>query len=31
MDPTSEQAELHPRVEGHLMDARVQGVERETY
>ena len=25
MDPTSEQAEIHLQVEGHLMDARVQG------
>jgi len=25
MDPTNEQVEIHLRVEGHLMDARVQG------
>ena len=25
MDPTSEQVEIHLQVEGHLMDARVQG------
>ena len=25
MDPTDEQVEIHIRVEGHLMDARVQG------
>ena len=31
-DPTNEQVEIHLRVEGHLVDARVQeGVERETY
>ena len=24
-DPTSEQVEIHPQVEGHLMDARAQG------
>ena len=23
--PTNEQVEIHPRVEGHLMDARAQG------
>ena len=23
--PASEQVEIHPQVEGHLMDARVQG------
>ena len=23
--PTNEQVEIHPQVEGHLMDARVQG------
>ena len=29
---TNEQVEIHPQVEGHLMDARAQGgVERETY
>ena len=26
---TNEQVEIHPQVEGHLMDARVQGEERE--
>ena len=32
VDPTNEQVEIHLRVEGHLVDARVQeGVERETY
>ena len=32
VDPTIEQVEIHLRVEGHLVDARVQeGVERETY
>ena len=25
VDPTNEQVEIHLRVEGHLMDARVQG------
>ena len=23
--PTNEQVEIHPQVEGHLMDARAQG------